>query len=64
MHRKRRFAATFRLFARYGFDQGLAGHVSARIPDCLAQFWINPLARHSARSGSPTCNSWTMRVAS
>ena len=25
LHRKQRLAATFRLFSRYGFDQGLAG---------------------------------------
>ena len=46
LHRKQRLAATFRLFARYGFDQGLAGHVTARDPEFPEQFWINPLARH------------------
>ena len=33
LHRKQRLAATFRLFARYGFDQVLAGHVTARDPE-------------------------------
>lgn len=28
LHRKQRLAATFRLFARYGFDQGLADRKS------------------------------------
>ncbi len=46
LHRKQRLAATFRLFARLGFDQGLAGHVTARDPEFPGQFWINPLARH------------------
>ena len=46
LHRKQRLAATFRLFARYGFDQGLAGHVTARDPEFPEQFWINPLAQH------------------
>ncbi len=46
LHRKQRLAATFRLFARYGFDQGLAGHVTARDPEFPEQFWINPLAMH------------------
>ena len=46
LHRKQRLAATFRLFARYGFDQGLAGHVTARDPEFPERFWINPLARH------------------
>ncbi|NHN84824.1 class II aldolase/adducin family protein [Acetobacter musti] len=46
LHRKQRLAATFRLFARYGFDQGLAGHVTARDPEFPEQYWINPLAVH------------------
>ena len=46
LHRKQRLAATFRLFARYGFDQGLAGHVTARDPEHTDSFWVNPLGRH------------------
>ena len=46
LHRKQRLAATFRLFARYGFDQGLAGHVTVRDPEHPDRFWINPLAQH------------------
>ncbi|NVN12327.1 class II aldolase/adducin family protein [Nguyenibacter vanlangensis] len=46
LHRKQRLAATFRLFGRYGFDQGLAGHVTARDPEFPDQYWINPLAVH------------------
>ena len=46
LHRKQRLAATFRLFARYGFDQGLAGHVTVRDPEFPDRFWINPLAAH------------------
>ncbi|MDQ9783492.1 class II aldolase/adducin family protein, partial [Serratia marcescens] len=42
LHRKQRLAATFRLFARYGFDQGLAGHVTVRDPEFPDRFWINP----------------------
>ena len=49
LHRKQRLAATFRLFARYGFDQGLAGHVTARDPEFPEQFWINPLAVHFSK---------------
>jgi ribulose-5-phosphate 4-epimerase/fuculose-1-phosphate aldolase len=36
-------AATFRLFALYDFDQGLAGHVTARDPEWPDHFWVNPL---------------------
>ena len=46
LHRKQRLAATFRLFARHGFDQGLAGHVTARDPEHTDSFWVNPLGRH------------------
>ncbi len=46
LHRKQRLAATFRLFARYGFDQGLAGHVTARDPEHTESFWVNPLGKH------------------
>ncbi|AFW02503.1 hypothetical protein BAR24_11355 [Gluconobacter oxydans] len=46
LHRKQRLAATFRLFGRYGFDQGLAGHVTARDPEFPERYWINPLAVH------------------
>jgi ribulose-5-phosphate 4-epimerase/fuculose-1-phosphate aldolase len=46
LHRKQRLAATFRLFSRYGFDQGLAGHVTARDPEHTDSFWVNPLGRH------------------
>lgn len=46
LYRKQRLAAGFRLFARYGFDQGLAGHVTARDPERPDHFWVNPLGRH------------------
>ncbi len=46
LHRKQRLAATFRLFARYGFDAGLAGHVTVRDPEFPSQFWINPLGQY------------------
>jgi ribulose-5-phosphate 4-epimerase/fuculose-1-phosphate aldolase len=46
LHRKQRLAATFRLFGRYGFDQGLAGHVTVRDPENPVTYWVNPLAQH------------------
>jgi ribulose-5-phosphate 4-epimerase/fuculose-1-phosphate aldolase len=46
LHRKQRLAATFRIFARYSFDQGLAGHVTVRDPEYPDRFWINPLGQH------------------
>lgn len=42
-HRKQRLAAAFRLFGRFGFDEGVAGHITARDPELLDHFWVNPL---------------------
>lgn len=49
LHRKQRLAVAFRLFARYGFDQGLAGHITARDPELHDHFWVNPLGLHFSR---------------
>lgn len=42
LHRKQRLAATFRLFGRFGFNEGVAGHVTARDPEHPELFWVNP----------------------
>lgn len=42
LHRKQRLAAAFRLFGRFGFDEGVAGHITARDPEFPEQFWVNP----------------------
>ena len=42
-HRKQRLAAAFRLFGQFGFDEGVAGHITARDPEHLDRFWVNPL---------------------
>ncbi len=41
-HRKERLAAGFRLFGKLGFDEGVAGHITARDPEHLDHFWVNP----------------------
>jgi len=41
-HRKERLAAAFRLFGAFGFDEGIAGHITARDPERLDHFWVNP----------------------
>jgi ribulose-5-phosphate 4-epimerase/fuculose-1-phosphate aldolase len=45
-HRKQRLAAAFRLFSRYGFDEGVAGHITARDPERKDHFWVNPFGVH------------------
>ena len=42
LHRKQRLAASFRLFSRFGFDEGVAGHITARDPEYPDRFWVNP----------------------
>jgi ribulose-5-phosphate 4-epimerase/fuculose-1-phosphate aldolase len=49
LHRKQRLAAAFRLFGRYGYDKGLAGHVTVRDPEFPDRYWINPLGRFFGR---------------
>jgi ribulose-5-phosphate 4-epimerase/fuculose-1-phosphate aldolase len=46
LHRKQRLAAAFRLFARFGYDEGAAGHITARDPERLDHFWVNPFGKH------------------
>jgi ribulose-5-phosphate 4-epimerase/fuculose-1-phosphate aldolase len=42
LHLKQRLAASFRLFGRFGFDEGVAGHITARDPEHPDRFWVNP----------------------
>ncbi|HTP43533.1 MAG TPA: class II aldolase/adducin family protein, partial [Candidatus Acidoferrum sp.] len=42
----RMLAAAFRLFSRFGFDEGVAGHITARDPEKSDHFWVNPFGMH------------------
>jgi ribulose-5-phosphate 4-epimerase/fuculose-1-phosphate aldolase len=42
LHRKQRLAASFRLFGKFGFDEGIAGHITVRDPAHADRFWVNP----------------------
>jgi ribulose-5-phosphate 4-epimerase/fuculose-1-phosphate aldolase len=44
LHRKQQLAAAFRVFARFGYNLGVAGHITARDPELPDHFWVNPLA--------------------
>src|SRR4051812_24626722 len=46
LHRKQRLAAGFRLFSKFGFDEGVAGHITARDPERTDHFWVNPFGMH------------------
>ena len=45
-HRKVHLAGAFRLFARFGFDEGVAGHITVRDPEHTDWFWVNPFGMH------------------
>jgi ribulose-5-phosphate 4-epimerase/fuculose-1-phosphate aldolase len=41
-YRKQRLTAALRLFGKYGFGEGISGHISVRDPEHRDQFWVNP----------------------
>ena len=41
-----RLTAGFRLFSHFGFDEGVAGHITLRDPEFSDHFWVNPLGVH------------------
>ncbi|MFV2174051.1 class II aldolase/adducin family protein [Actinomadura sp. LOL_016] len=41
LHRKQRLAGAYRVFARLGLHEGLAGHITARDPERPDHFWVN-----------------------
>ncbi len=45
-HRKVHLAGAFRLFARFGFNEGVAGHITVRDPENPNWFWVNPFGMH------------------
>lgn len=42
-HRKIKLAAAYRLFGKFGFDEGVAGHITVRDPEHSDHFWVNPM---------------------
>lgn len=44
-HIRSHMAAAFRVFARRGYVEGMAGHISVRDPENPHTFWTNPLGR-------------------
>ncbi|MFE1798874.1 MULTISPECIES: class II aldolase/adducin family protein [unclassified Streptomyces] len=41
-HRQESLLVAFRLFGRFGFEEGTAGHITARDPEHTDFFWANP----------------------
>jgi ribulose-5-phosphate 4-epimerase/fuculose-1-phosphate aldolase len=45
VHRKQRLAGSLRIFGRFGFGEGVAGHITVRDPEFPDHFWVNPFGR-------------------
>lgn len=41
-HRKERLAGALRVFGRFGYEDGVSGHITARDPEFEDCFWVNP----------------------
>jgi len=42
LHRKQQLAGALRVFGKFGFSEGVAGHITARDPEKTDHFWVNP----------------------
>ncbi|HZG92820.1 MAG TPA: class II aldolase/adducin family protein [Pseudonocardia sp.] len=42
LHRKQQLAGALRIFGRFGFGEGVAGHITVRDPEHPDMFWVNP----------------------
>jgi ribulose-5-phosphate 4-epimerase/fuculose-1-phosphate aldolase len=49
LHRKQRLAAACRVFSLYGYEYGMAGHITVRDPEHPDLFWTNPFAMDFGR---------------
>jgi len=43
--RKEKLAAALRLVGKFGFDEGVAGHITVRDPGKTDHFWVNPMGK-------------------
>ena len=46
LQRKQKLAAAFRLFSHFGYEEGVAGHITVRDPERPDHFWVNPFGLH------------------
>jgi ribulose-5-phosphate 4-epimerase/fuculose-1-phosphate aldolase len=45
LHRKQKLAGALRIFGRFGFGEGVAGHITVRDPEFPDHFWVNPFGQ-------------------
>ncbi|MFF3321416.1 class II aldolase/adducin family protein [Streptomyces sp. NPDC002889] len=51
-YRKERLAGALRLFGRFGYEEGVSGHISARDPEYADCYWVNPFGVPFAQVGA------------
>lgn len=59
LHRKQKLAGALRIFGKFGFSEGVAGHITVRDPEFPDMFWVNPLGvsfRHMRVSDLILCD--------
>lgn len=44
-HRKAKLAGALRIFGKFGFSEGVAGHITVRDPEFPEYFWVNPFGK-------------------
>lgn len=44
--RKEQLAGAFRIFSKFGFNNGVAGHITVRDPEFVDHYWVNPYRMH------------------
>lgn len=44
--RKEQLAGAFRIFSKFGFNNGVAGHITVRDPEHPNHYWVNPYEMH------------------
>ena len=44
-HRKAKLAGALRIFGKFGFSEGVAGHITVRDPEFPECFWVNPFGK-------------------
>ena len=44
-HRKAKLAGALRIFGKFGFSEGVAGHITVRDPEFPELFWVNPFGK-------------------
>jgi ribulose-5-phosphate 4-epimerase/fuculose-1-phosphate aldolase len=45
LDRKQKLAGALRIFGRFGFGEGVAGHITVRDPEFPDHFWVNPFGK-------------------